>query len=172
MLFFRETNVSRRVSDWTSRLEPILQAQEEAAPFDIHEYSDNVLSELSSITDEQKFKTKGTKAIELSSKVAFEDIAQGKTSAEVCRVFLACLQLANLGNVEVDPGTIDEEEHINKQFSLSLLNKSRRKDVEDVLAPSIQFAGNEELLSSQLSQVIEKEPWKANRTGRSRISVR
>lgn len=91
--YARETNLSRRVNEWTSKLEPQLRAQEEAPVFDIHEYSDKVLTQLSNM--DVASKENGT--------VSFTECVQGKSSAEVCRVFLACLQLANTGNLEVVP---------------------------------------------------------------------
>ena len=37
--------------------------------------------------------------------VNFEEIARGHNSGEVCRMFLACLQLANMGNLSMMPDT-------------------------------------------------------------------
>ena len=46
LLFNRETQLSKRVADWTNKLEPILRAQEVAPEYDIHTYSDLVLTQV------------------------------------------------------------------------------------------------------------------------------
>ena len=46
----RETQLSKRVADWTSRLEPILRAQEIAPEYDIHTYSDLVLTQIDNVS--------------------------------------------------------------------------------------------------------------------------
>lgn len=91
--FARETQLSLRVASWTSRLEPLLQRQEEEAAFDIHAYSDAVLGDLAR-------RSHAAEAAPVEA-VAFNDVAAGRSPGEVCRVFLACLQLANLGNVDL-----------------------------------------------------------------------
>ncbi|RYH15220.1 hypothetical protein EON65_32085 [archaeon] len=129
--YARESQLARRVSEWTDRLEPILHAQEEAKPFDIHECSDEVLSKLSVETKQVQRVSKDKKA----SLVAFEDIADGG-EASVCRMFLACLQLANLGNVEIVANTGKQAVTCN-EFKLRLLSDTRRNDIENFRAPSL-----------------------------------
>jgi hypothetical protein len=95
------------VSEWTARLEPLLREQEEAAQFDIHEYSDRLLVDLGEVVAQtNRLSLGGTFSGDSEGDtekdvVSFREVAEGRSSAEVCRVFLACLQLANLGNVEV-----------------------------------------------------------------------
>lgn len=94
------------MSEWTTRLEPILREQEEAAQFDIHEYSDRLLVDLGEVVARTGGISLGGSSLdpedgEEKDVVSFREVAEGRPSAEVCRVFLACLQLANLGNVEV-----------------------------------------------------------------------
>lgn len=94
------------MSEWTARLEPLLREQEESVQFDIHEYSDRLLIDLGEVVARtDRLSLGGGSSLgdpeEEQDVVSFRDVAEGRPSAEVCRVFLACLQLANLGNVEV-----------------------------------------------------------------------
>ena len=102
---YRETQLSKRVSDWTRRLEPVLRQQEESAAFDIHVYADNVLAQVSLTCTTQATSHIHTTAEKGQnydpSIVGIEDITGGLSSSEVSRTFLACLQLANLGNIDI-----------------------------------------------------------------------
>lgn len=119
--FARETQLSVRVASWTSRLEPLLQRQEEEAAFDIHAYSDAVLGDLA-----QRSHAADAAPAEA---VAFNDVAAGRSAGEVCRVFLACLQLANLGNVDllrpVDEAAPSAAAEDASPFALRLLSADR-----------------------------------------------
>ena len=107
----RETQLSRRVADWTTKLEATLRAQEEATPFDIHVYSGAVMSSV------QKAVINGSVRNDAKS-VAFAEVAGGRDSAEVCRVFLACLQLVNAGSLSVSPTSAAGE------FSVQLVSSN------------------------------------------------
>ena len=111
--YARETNLSRRVSAWTLRLEPLLLEQESRPVFDIHEYSDKALSLVSSkvrvkveVAEEHENSTENERSATLEddddTTVNFSDVVGGESNVEVCRIFLACLQLANLGNLSFD----------------------------------------------------------------------
>lgn len=119
--FARETQLSLRVASWTSRLEPLLQRQEDEAAFDIHAYSDAVLGDLAQ-------RSHAAEAMDAApaEAVAFTDVVAGRSPGEVCRVFLACLQLANLGNVDLRR-PIDEAAPCegDSPFSLRLLSADR-----------------------------------------------
>lgn len=134
--FARETQLSKRVNEWTYKLEPILQAQEEAKPFDIHECSDEVLNVLSK---ETKSRLKASKSMEKKQQVnvPFHVLADGESNAEVCRKFLACLQLANLGNVEIVGKPNGRQVEISNDFQLKLLSEKRTNELENFLAPSL-----------------------------------
>ena len=93
------------MGDWTRRLEPVLRQQEESAAFDIHVYADNVLAQVSLTCTSQAtshiHSTTGKGQNYDPSIVGIEDITGGMSSSEVSRTFLACLQLANLGNIDI-----------------------------------------------------------------------
>lgn len=140
----RETQLSRRVADWTRRLEPLLRQQEVAPMFDIHEYSGRVISRLGDLlrldpaARHRIARTRlslpggarssegdpsegggGSEGAESKcdddwTSVGFEEVVHGQSSEEVCRVFLACLQLANMGNVMVVPPlTAEDKAHVS-----------------------------------------------------------
>ena len=177
------------MADWTSRLEPILRAQELAPEYNIHTYSDLVLTQVSSVPTmdlERRFlvlglnideNTGGAEEIRLTAcrdivqtdrtVVDFQEIVGyksqhkilekvkgqreelehdsdllgsgsgsesgtgsgsgvGGSSAEVCRVFLACLMLANSGNLDlIHPLSTVENKTVN---SISHNEKSKGKD--------------------------------------------
>jgi hypothetical protein len=141
--FVNESKLSKRVNEWTRKIEPILREQEDGPQFDIHTYADILLTDIiqTSIGDIP------------NEEVSFRDIVQGKSRSEVCRVFLACLQLVNSGNVSIvsDPtptkltksggkgnhtkGAVVDFQEV---FRIRLLVASR-KGIEDFLAPSVSF---------------------------------
>ena len=173
--YARETNLSRRVNAWTLRLEPILLEQEARPAFDIHEYSDKTLQlvsnkvhihepvdedrqVLSSDDDEDGTDHQVKAPSTASSTVKFSEVVSGESSTEVCRIFLACLQLANLGNLSFvqtsENSTESTAYEISSKklpsnslcdvgsrdisdFSVHLIdNSSNRLDIDNYRAPS------------------------------------
>lgn len=106
----RETQLSRRVAEWTQRLEPILQQQEESAQFDIHAYCETFLEGVDEAIVEHDEELEELEAAgiepesgEVPGEVSFGEVVAGQSSAEVCRIFLACLQLVNHGSISITP---------------------------------------------------------------------
>ena len=150
--------MSRRVAEWTQRLEPILQQQEEAAQFDIHAYCEQFLDEVNEVTAEHEAAHEDDD--EFEEPVSFGEVVAGKPSGEVCRIFLACLQLVNHGNVSITPAegvdqwTFAAPSHgikENRRLSTAVASdpftvkvnvthqgvSRERADVENYLAPSL-----------------------------------
>ena len=166
------------MADWTNRLEPILRAQEIAPEYDIHTYSDLVLTQvghaagmdiqkrfsmLGLISDENTGENENIRLSERrmsvqkdSSLVDFAEIVDqdSTSSAEVCRVFLACLMLANMGNLDViqpiknsvTKKATNKKKEGNKKdylqdqkgsFSVRLLKSDRCRHIEEFRAPSM-----------------------------------
>lgn len=90
--YAQETDLSRRVRNWEDRILPILSEEETHRPFDIHKYGEEIMT---------SFKEK--------SNQAFRELAHGKETYEICRLFLATLQLANNYNVEITADGIGEK---------------------------------------------------------------
>jgi hypothetical protein len=133
--YARETQLSKRVTEWTRRLEPLLRAQEDAPEYDIHTYSDLVLSQVGTVVkmdhyqrfsllgidgddaDEEEHRRCSTRRMSVQEDSGLVDFSEvvglggveagnlGPSSAEVCRIFLACLMLANMGSLDVVPST-------------------------------------------------------------------
>jgi Condensin II complex subunit CAP-H2 or CNDH2, C-term len=173
--------LSKRVADWTCRLEPILRAQELAPEYNIHTYSDLVLTQVGSVSEmdlERRFRVLGLNSDENTggeeiailntlrtnvrtdrAAVDFQEIVgdeEGRSSGEVCRVFLACLMLANAGNLDLIPqpavekpcksgknkggkGRIEKKVYFNKKssFHVRILRNRRNQDIEEFRAPSV-----------------------------------
>jgi len=89
--YLTETNLTKRVADWQRKLDPLLQEQEMRGPFDIYKYGKQIINSLQG----QETKETPTPVID------FSIVVKEQPKFEVCRYFLASLQLANNGNVEV-----------------------------------------------------------------------
>jgi condensin-2 complex subunit H2 len=85
-----ETQLARRVGEWQQRLTPLLEAEERHRAFDIFSYGEEVIDTLA-----KRDEAKAGQEIEL------DQLLRGKERFEVCRLFLATLQLANNGNVDI-----------------------------------------------------------------------
>ncbi|TYZ61906.1 hypothetical protein PybrP1_006482 [[Pythium] brassicae (nom. inval.)] len=136
--YVRETNLSKQVNDWQSTLAPILKEQDERPPFDIHTYGREILGQLA---HETKVKHEGGPSSQPKKRKAavdgggadaddgdeanipFEDIVGGLSQYEVCRMFLASLQLANNGNVQLVHGRSATEQS-RVPFRMKLLTTS------------------------------------------------
>lgn len=90
--YAQETELSRRVRDWEDRIVPVLAQEDTHRPFDIHMYGEEIL---------QSFKGKRNQD--------FKALAHKKEPFEICRLFLATLQLANNYNVEITADGVGEE---------------------------------------------------------------
>jgi hypothetical protein len=194
--YARETQLSKRVTEWTRRLEPLLRAQEDAPEYDIHTYSDLVLSQVGTVVEmdhHQRFSLLGIDGdddideeghrrcsnrrvsvqqdsglVDFSEVVGFGGVetgSPGPSSAEVCRVFLACLMLANMGSLDVIPSSsllfrrtsqsnirnrlISNSEHVGRNSDIH-----NQKDMEMYSKEMTSFGVR--LLSSSRRHDIEK----------------
>ena len=114
--------------------------------FDIHQYSDKLLTKVVEVLKEPE----NSNSPDI---VSFNEIVDGQSSAEVCRVFLACLQLANVGNLDVIHGQksreADSKVPLNADssrdlFKLRLIDSSRFNDMKKL----DQFKENAKLVNS------------------------
>ena len=146
----RETQLTKRVNDWTNRLEPLLREQELAPAFDIHNCSDRLLVKMGQLV---KSKTTVVEKVvdeldhsnvtTVKNAIRFNDIVAGNSRSEVSRSFLACLQLANMGNVLMIPPKSRDDKNamthgdFEAAFSVQLIARNQKRDVENYLAPSL-----------------------------------
>lgn len=177
------------MSDWTRRLEPVLRQQEESTAFDIYSYADSLLSKVSeTVALPETARTRRSigsfggldtgaalhddEEPTSSQVVGIEEIAAGMDASEFSRMFLACLQLANSGNIEIiapsqmtitpaidapveTPAVVDEVTSTSHFFGIQLLNAN------------VNFG-----LQMNLSYSVEEEtkPTKTKASGRSKAA--
>ncbi|XP_041366568.1 condensin-2 complex subunit H2-like [Gigantopelta aegis] len=114
------TELSQRVAEWEEKIIPKLRHEESHEPFDIHKYGSKVI-----------------KYLKMNTKIAFRKIVCGCDDFEICRLFLATLQLANVGNVLVSCDGILEK-GIDK-MALELLSTRRHyEELAEYQAPSVK----------------------------------
>ncbi len=88
--FAAETALAKRVGDWESLLSPYLHYQESKPAFDIDQYAGALV-----------------RTVPTTPK-AFKEVVKGEDRGEVCRLFLASLELANRGVLQVtQPNGVD-----------------------------------------------------------------
>mmetsp|Transcript_14132 Transcript_14132/g.43677 ORF Transcript_14132/g.43677 Transcript_14132/m.43677 type:complete len:268 (+) Transcript_14132:1-804(+) len=104
--------IADRVAAWQDKLEPLLKSQEkDRAPFDILALGRDVV---------QALRSRGEAA---PGAVSFLDIARHRPRYGVCRAFLATLQLANNGNLELGHATDADVLAPASAFTVSLLTE-------------------------------------------------
>jgi len=139
-----EGDLSRRVNEWQERLGPILLEQESRPPFDIHKYGSNIINCLSSSAPEKIQKSiVEQKHSEIDRALAknevllsFSEVVAGREQHEVCRMFLASLQLANNGNLQLIHGQSADDQD-DAKFGLRLKSMKAAYELLDYEAPSV-----------------------------------
>lgn len=120
----KQTEMAARVSRWKQNIEHNLEEQDSRPPFDIHEYGDRILEQLSLEEDQ-------------ATDMSFADVVSGHEKHDVARTFSALLQLVNNRNVDLVRSGIGKETvcytAVNP-FYVHLL--SREKKREQVQLPS------------------------------------
>ena len=176
--------MSKRVADWTSRLEPLLRQQEESVPFDIRDYSHRLIDIVDTVThvpvEERHALHKSDEGNQNQEIVEFDDVAYGHDRTDVCRMFLACLQLANTGNILICPPSVTSSQSQElSHFSVRILQHNIRVegDIELYRAPSLtnissQQDENDQVLSqpttgSSKRSKGKKQPLKQSASGNS-----
>jgi len=137
-----EGELARRVNEWQNRLGPILQEQDNRAPFDIHQYGGKIINKLASTAPprvqrsiaEQKIKEIDAALRDSDVCLSFAQVVAGKARHEVCRMFLASLQLANNGNLQLMHGSNATEQDDTK-FDLRLKSMKAAYEFISYLEP-------------------------------------
>lgn len=89
-----DTQLERRVSDWRSRIEPLLVMVEERGEFDIALYVDGILERFTARHQETN-----------SREADMSSLFSASEPSEVCRNFLATLQLVNTYKIGIGPSS-------------------------------------------------------------------
>jgi condensin-2 complex subunit H2 len=100
--FKAETGLSVRVAAWQARLLPLLEEEATHGEFDIAGVGNAVMQSTEAAASDT------ATDVDAAGAVRFDDVVRGAEQWEVCRCFLATLQLANNGNVRLHsmPGAI------------------------------------------------------------------
>lgn len=84
-----DTKLAKRVEDWTTRIHPLLEKEERRKEFDIREYGENILENFRQHDDQDTLK--------------MSKLLRSDEKYDVCRLFLATLQLSNQSCIEILP---------------------------------------------------------------------
>ncbi len=125
-----ETNLTKRVGDWQSKLTPILEDEAQRPEFDIHVYGEHVIESIQKNPDKYDILKGGSK----NHKAFFSSLTQTKKQYDVCRLFLASLSLVNSGNVQFNAN--EGEVMRPETLIIELLDSSIDRPMETFLAPS------------------------------------
>lgn len=87
-----DAELLRRVDEWKSRIQPLLEEEERREEFDISLYGKRIVNILKAETE-----NKDTEEVRISQ------LIRHSAKFEVCRMFLATLQLANNYKIEIVP---------------------------------------------------------------------
>lgn len=107
----QEIQILKRVQEWTNSIEPKLEKESKRKPYDIEEYGEEVFNSFK----EEKM-------------ISFEEVTKDKSPEEVCRIFLATLQLANLNSVQLET---------ENDFILTRVLQPNKKRIQNYRAPSL-----------------------------------
>jgi len=119
-----EAVLHARVSEWERKLLPLLEAQNERRQFDIQLYGHELLTKMPDAPSVPQAASKGAAPC-----VPFVELMAGQERFEVCRLFLAALQLANNGNIE-----IVHNEMGGDALELQLLTRESCFHIDEVMA--------------------------------------
>jgi len=109
-----ESDLSARLREWEEKVKPMLEEEATRIAFDIHSYGRTVLTKMPEAIAKQKGKSKT---------LTFEKAITAANKYEVSRMFLATLQLANNGNVEIVDKT-PQGEISDQSIHLKLLSNN------------------------------------------------
>lgn len=89
--YLLQTQLSKRVNDWREKIEPILEEEAARSEFNIHSYGDRIIHSLLEAAGADSAPASAVEDEEVEAK--FDDIVGTTEVYEVCRMFLASLQL-------------------------------------------------------------------------------
>ncbi|GMH87675.1 hypothetical protein TL16_g10934 [Triparma laevis f. inornata] len=143
-----ESQLTKRVADWSFKLQPTLQSEEKRTAFDIHETGKTILNGMSSNVSAQKAEGKKFKGSN-PNVVDFHAVTNGMKQFEVCRVFLASLMLANAGNITLSHPDMDGS-GVADNINMELHGTNLDKPMDTYMAPSaVEQRPMEEVENSQ-----------------------
>lgn len=116
--------MTKRVGEWQSKLAPILEEEERRPEFNIHDYGDRVIDIMSREVEKKKDSSKSKNV------VSFQQVTKNCEHYDVCRLFLASLNLTSAGNVALTSRSGPDS------LNFKLLNTRVDHPMETYMAPS------------------------------------
>ena len=127
-----DMDLHRRVDEWQARVGPMLEQQTNQGDFNIRLSCERLLENFSKrlpALKHAKYSEEGGDA-EVGTKIEFAAAAQSEEKFEVCRMFMAALELAKKGNLDLS--TEGNLEDGNQALYLRLLKKDASFDVSQL----------------------------------------
>jgi condensin-2 complex subunit H2 len=124
--YANQTQLSKRVSEWEERINPILVEEAQRSVFDIHSYGQLVLQ--AAEKELRRDKSANCLNAENAKTIDFYRVTSNKPQFEICRMFLATLSLCNSGNVEL----FVDGEH---ELKMEIISKDMGQSIEQLRAP-------------------------------------
>lgn len=154
-----DSQLEQRVADWRTKIEPLLAEEEERPGFDIKEYSNAIVGRLEDEKERNNCQSSGMNYVFSSTE-----------PYEVCRNFLATLQLINSNQIEivpVDHSTSSADDRSLPIPTIGLLQQTGDKGSSD-LARTPSIARVRPPLSERTSNVFDAPNSPQVRTPRRR----
>lgn len=173
--YLSSSALSRRVHEWQSKLEPILEDEALHPPYDIQICGKEIIHTLVEHLPEHKSEDSEHPEELQKVTVNFQETVKGKPRYEVCRLFLAALQLANNGNLFISPSLLPDDEaatnvdqpHTSMDLTLLDTNVESRVQTDEFLhysASENNEADSNAVASSSTSTSSVKEEKKKKDT--------
>lgn len=115
-----ETQLTKRVNDWQSKIEPLLEEEVKHPEFNIHNYGEMICNELKSLNNKEKV-------------MSFNDLVKECDNYEICRKFLSVLMMANENRVIIEcdkRGGIVDNKFIIK-YNENSENNNKNIEIDD-----------------------------------------
>lgn len=129
-----ETQLSARVTDWQTRLRPILDEESIRPHFDIHEYGSKIINRAKVEIQRKSHERKGfvhQSEDTTNDVVDFNSITKNCEHYEVCRLFLSSLMLCNSGSISVSQGEKKGQVSTLDDLQVKLLETQIRDSVNN-----------------------------------------
>jgi condensin-2 complex subunit H2 len=149
--YLKETQISRRVEEWRQKLLPSLEAEDNKPVFDIHAYGLSIMECIKEAPEADKV---------APMTMDFHAAMRERPRYEVCRFFLASLQLANNHNVSIEPSQVTVGELGDAVSSMKLeVHHFERTGVQFDAAPlaPAKAAAGDKSRKRKPEEVKEKE---------------
>lgn len=138
-----DTEMSMRVQGWKQKMRPILEQQDERAPFDIRKYAKRLLRSYKTNTQSNNDSSESDgDGGDIGKEIEFSKLVENHPPFEVCRLFLTALHLVNSENIQFQVkrrkynGTTCNNAGDN--IRCKLLSKKPPVDFESYRAPSLK----------------------------------